>query len=82
MNDHIRRDFPLTQDQIYLNSAAVTPAPTPVIEAAHRFLHEKNRVQPMQLRAWLDKADELRPRIADLIGARPHEIAWGQSTDR
>ena len=34
MNDRIRRDFPLTQDQIYLNSAAVTPAPTPVIEAA------------------------------------------------
>jgi len=36
----IRRDFPITQNSVYLDHAAGGPIPTPVLETIQRFQKE------------------------------------------
>lgn len=74
----VRAETGVTQDRIYVNNARISPVPRPVLEA----------VQAIQQQAWregwmgLDQPGIMaraRGAVADLIGARPTEIAITQS---
>lgn len=72
---NVRRDFPVVQNGLYLNSAYITPVPLPVVDAARAFAESKAR-KPIALDDMLQKADEVRGQFARLISATPEEIGF------
>ena len=77
----VRADFPITQAQTYLNSAAIHPMSVPASRALEA--HMAFRLHG----AGSGRADfgeeqqkDLKQRFAQLIGARPNEIAFVQNT--
>jgi selenocysteine lyase/cysteine desulfurase len=75
----VRRDFPVTRQGVYLNSAYITPVPLPVVQAAHAFA-ERKASEPISLDEMLKKTDEVRAQFARLIRAEPDEIGFLFST--
>ena len=78
MNETIRRDFPATESLTYLDSASISPTPTPVIEAAQEYF--ARRQEWHSIHGWLGKADEVRRQAAATIGAKVEEICFGMCT--
>lgn len=71
----VRRDFPVVQDGLYLNSAYIAPIPQPVADAARAFA-ERKASKPIRLDEMLHKTDEVRGQFARLIGAEPDEVGF------
>jgi selenocysteine lyase/cysteine desulfurase len=71
----VRRDFPVVANGVYLNSAYITPIPTPVAEAGQAFIDRKSRA-PIPLDEMLARTDNVRERFARLIGATREEIGF------
>jgi selenocysteine lyase/cysteine desulfurase len=77
----VREDFPIASAQTYLNSAAIHPMSVPVSRAleAHLAFRLKGAGE-----GRADFGDEqqkdLKRRFAQLIGAKPNEIAFVQNT--
>lgn len=77
----VRADFPIASAQTYLNSAAIHPMSVPVSRAleAHLAFRLKGAGE-----GRADFGDEqqkdLKRRFAQLIGAKPNEIAFVQNT--
>jgi len=69
----VRGDFPIVEENIYLDSAYITPSPTPAVRAAQNFLEAKGR-DPVSLGGMLDETNSVRRRFARLIGATEPEI--------
>ena len=69
----VRADFPVAGTETYLNGPYITPSPTPVVEAAARFLHRKAE-NPVSLGDMLGQVDRVRAAFADLVGARAEEV--------
>lgn len=69
----VRGDFPVASQVTYLNSAYITPSPTPVVAAATRFLESKSTA-PVSLGEMLAEVDRTRGSFARLIRAEPREI--------
>lgn len=62
-------EFPLDQDFLHLNHAAVGPWPVRTIEAINRFAQENLRVGSWHYPQWLETEQGLRQLLADLINA-------------
>ena len=75
----VRRDFAVTQQGLYLNSAYITPVPALVLEAARAF-SERKASRPISLDEMLRKTDEVRGQFARFVGAEPDEIGFLFST--
>lgn len=75
----IRGDFPATSLGAYLNSAYITPNPTPVLEVGRAFLEAKAG-WPHSLEEMLAETDRAREAVAGLIGAHAHEVGFVSST--
>ena len=71
----VRADFPVTREGLYLNSAYITPSPTPVGEAAAEFVQSKSS-RPVSLDRMLAATDEVRRQMARLFGADPEELGF------
>jgi selenocysteine lyase/cysteine desulfurase len=71
----VRRDFPVVRDGLYLNSAYIAPVPLPVVEAA-RIFAERKASRPIALGDMLARTDEVRAKVARLIGADPREVGF------
>jgi selenocysteine lyase/cysteine desulfurase len=71
----VRRDFPIVEDGLYLNSAYIAPIPRSVAEAARGFADRKMS-RPIPLDEMLKKTDEVRGQFARLVGAEPEEIGF------
>lgn len=71
----VRGDFTVVRHGLYLNSAYITPVPSPVLEAAHAFA-ERKASKPIPLDEMLWKTDDVRRRFAQFIGAEPDEIGF------
>jgi selenocysteine lyase/cysteine desulfurase len=71
----VRRDFPVVQDCLYLNSAYIAPVPRPVAEAARLFA-ERKASKPIPLGEMQAKTDEVRRQFAQLVGADADEIGF------
>ena len=76
----VRRDFPIVEKRVFLNSAYIAPIPRQVVAAGHAFLEEK-ATNSFQLGPLLQKCDEVRAQFARLINAEsPNEIGLLFST--
>lgn len=78
--DEVRKDFPALRTRVYLNSAATgLPAP-PVREAVDRFYRELEEGGDVHWDAWMERREQVRARVAALIGAEADEIAFVANT--
>jgi selenocysteine lyase/cysteine desulfurase len=67
----IREQFPVTKKKVYLNHAAHSPLPKPVVDSIRRYVDELCKFGT----ASIECADWGKPCFAKLIGARNEEIA-------
>jgi len=75
-----RSNFPVTQNLIYLNHAAVAPLVRPAAEAMQRLADDATRHGSFHYDGWLKTYDELRRAAAKLINCTPEEIALLKNT--
>lgn len=80
MNAQIRSDFPVTQDLAYLDTAYDGPYPLPVLQAGTDFLERRSKGTAGRVGDWLGVMAEVRGKVAELINAKPHEVAITTST--
>lgn len=83
--EEVRNDMPfLRTGVIYLDNAATTPTPDPVIDAMIEYYHEYSanvgRGLYRATRRATDKFEAVREKIARVINARPGEIAYTKNT--
>lgn len=77
--DKIRREFPVTKNSLYFNSANRTPIAASVRErviSLYDDAHATGGDKP----AWYQEVEIVRSKIATLIGATPNEIAFTKNT--
>ncbi len=75
-----RDEFPVTQNLIYLNHAAVTPLPRRTAKAMQGLAEEALQFGSLHYDRWLDAYEGLRVAAARLIGAQRSEIALIKNT--
>ncbi len=75
----VRKYFPVTREENYLNSSYIAPPPTQVEEAGVAFVRSKTR-DPISLGDMVAKADEVRGKFARLVGVSAEEVGFLSST--
>ena len=75
MNPELRALFPVTERAIYLNHAAVSPPPISTIRAVESQLRDVNENGSINFRKWLAVKEHARELLANLLGARPQQVA-------
>ena len=80
MNDEIRALFPITKRAVYLNHAAVSPPPISTIEAVQSQLRDVTENGSLNYRNWVATKERARGFVADMLGARPEQIAFVRNT--
>ena len=80
MNAELRTLFPITDGSIYLNHAAVSPPPTPTIQAVKSQLDDVAENGSVNYRDWVATKERARKLVADMVGARPEQIAFMRNT--
>jgi L-cysteine/cystine lyase len=83
--EELRAQFPVLERVAYLNAGTNGPVPARAFEAAERSLREQLE-QGRSSKAWFDgqieRIDELRARVARLLGATQADVALtGSTTD-
>ena len=78
--ERLRLHFPVTENLIYMNHAAISPLSTDMVFAMnHRTEQIMNRGM-LDAAAWYEDINRCRAMYAELLGARPNEIALLEST--
>jgi selenocysteine lyase/cysteine desulfurase len=80
MTQSLRQLFPVTQNYIYLNHAAVAPLSLPVYEAMQGYTRDLLEHGLVHWREWGAEVDRVRGLAAQLIHAKPAEIAFAANT--
>ncbi len=80
MNSDIRQLFPVTNNHIYLNHAAVAPLSLPVYDAMQTYTRDLLEHGLVHWRDWGAAVERVRELAAQLIHAQPHEIAFAANT--
>lgn len=80
MNDELRALFPVTQRAIYLNHAAVSAPPIPTVEAIQSQLKDVSENGSVNFRQWLRIKERARELLAEMLGARPEQVAFMRNT--
>ena len=80
MNENIRKLFPVTEKYTYLNSAAVSPLPTPAVEAVLSQLKDVSENGTTNYLEWIATKDRARSLIAEMLNVRPDQIAFMRNT--
>ena len=75
----IRREFPITERLLYFDSAHQAPLSISVKAALEKFYAEGLHAAGPKSR-WLTRVEEVRARLARLVGADPSEIAFTKNT--
>jgi cysteine desulfurase/selenocysteine lyase len=75
-----RSAFPVTQNLIYLNHAAVAPLCRPAAEAMAKLAEEVAAYGSLHYDRWLAEYEGLRESAARLLAASPREIAIVKNT--
>ncbi|MBF0552425.1 MAG: aminotransferase class V-fold PLP-dependent enzyme, partial [Deltaproteobacteria bacterium] len=78
--EEYRAEFPVTQNYCYFNHAAVAPVPWRVTETLRRFYEEYARIGVAGYFRWMTRVEGARSRLAGLIKATPHEVAFVGNT--
>lgn len=74
--DRVREQFPVTRNKVFLNHAAQSPLPRPVVEAVNRYAEEFSSSG----KTSMDCADAGKASFARLIGAKAGEVALIENT--
>ena len=80
MNENIRSLFPAAQKYTYLNSAAVSPMPTPAVEAVLSQLRDVSENGTMNFMDWLATKQRARDLVAAMLNVRAEQIAFMRNT--
>jgi selenocysteine lyase/cysteine desulfurase len=80
MTPELRALFPITKRAVYLNHAAVSPLPTPTIQAVEAQLRDVHENGSVNYPSWLGVKEEARALLARLLGARPEQVAFMRNT--
>ena len=80
MTPDLRALFPITQHAIYLNHAAVSPPPTPTIQAVEAQLRDVQENGSANFRSWLAVKEQARELLAAMLGAKPEQVAFMRNT--
>jgi len=80
MTPELRSLFPITNRAIYLNHAAVSPLPTPTVEAIESQLKDVRENGSINFRTWIAVKERARSLLAELLGARPEQVAFMRNT--
>ncbi len=80
MNDDLRSLFPITKDAVYLNHAAVSPPPLLTVAAVTAQLNNVVEHGLLHYRSWVATKERARRLAAEMIGARPEQIAFMRNT--
>jgi selenocysteine lyase/cysteine desulfurase len=72
--------FPVRENLLYLNHAAVSPLPRVCAEAMKHLADDALHFGSLHYREWLDVYDGLRAAAARLVNATPGEIALVKNT--
>jgi selenocysteine lyase/cysteine desulfurase len=75
-----RREFPVTENHIYLDHAGVAPVSLGVKKAVGTFLSESAEGGAFHYPKWAQQIVDIRRSCAKLINAEPDEIAFVKST--
>ena len=78
--DEVRKDFPALQRRVYLNTAATGLPPPTVRPAVDRFYRELAEGGDVHWDDWMERREQVRARVATLIGAEAEEIAFAANT--
>jgi kynureninase len=71
-----RDEFPILQQKVYLNSCSLGPLSRRSMDGLSRFMELWNEHGAQAwYRTWMGEIASVRAKVAQLIGARPHEIA-------
>ncbi|HEY0766245.1 MAG TPA: aminotransferase class V-fold PLP-dependent enzyme [Pyrinomonadaceae bacterium] len=80
MTPELRALFPITQHSIYLNHAAVSPLPLTTLHAVESQLRDVHENGSANFRDWLATKEQARELLANLLGARPEQVAFMRNT--
>jgi cysteine desulfurase/selenocysteine lyase len=80
MTPELRALFPITQRAIYLNHAAVSPLSTLTVEAIESQLRDVRDNGSLHYQSWISVKDRARALLANLLGARPEQVAFMRNT--
>lgn len=80
MNQTIRSLFPVTNKYIYMNHAAVSPLSTRVRDAMQALVEDVTVNGSANYEDWCRTYEQTRQSAAQLVNARPHEIAFMRNT--
>jgi selenocysteine lyase/cysteine desulfurase len=80
MNDDLRALFPLSEQTVYLNHAAVSPPPVPTIKAVEAQLRDVAESGALHYHRWVAVKERARQLAARMIGARPEQVAFMRNT--
>jgi cysteine desulfurase/selenocysteine lyase len=78
--ERYRDQFPVTEDLVYLNHAAVSPLCRPAAEAMMHLADDAMRFGSLHYDQWLAAYEGTRTAAAQLIGAHRDEIALVKNT--
>src|SRR4051794_9474755 len=80
MTPELRALFPITERFVYLNHAAVSPPPTTAIAAVEAQLRDVHQNGSLNFRSWLAVKERARKLLAQLLGAKPDQVAFVRNT--
>ena len=72
--------FPVTRNCIYLNHASNGPLPRPVARTLHEYIDDCSAFGNMHSERWQMHGQGAHRRMANMINARPDQIAFTAST--
>jgi cysteine desulfurase/selenocysteine lyase len=78
--DEIRKQFPVTENSVYLNSAAAGPLSRATAAAATKYYQQMTDDADIHWDEWLARREEVRRKVATFINAEPGEIALTTNT--
>lgn len=80
MNEELRALFPITSRVVYLNHAAVSPPPTPALEAISAQMSDVAQNGSLNYRSWVAVKERARRLAAEMIGAQSQQLAFMRNT--
>jgi cysteine desulfurase/selenocysteine lyase len=80
MNEQLRSLFSHTGQLVYLNHAAVSPPPIKTIQAIAAQLKDVAENGSLHYRNWVAVRERARTLAAEMLGARPHQVAFMRNT--
>ncbi len=75
----IREEFPITRNYNFMNHASAAPLPRRTVEAVQSYLQQQHE-RCYVAGGYRKKVEQVRLAAAELIGAKPDEIAFVKST--